>query len=96
MNSIERFALGSEVYVVERNECEDACEVSGYMIVGHTRDALIVSAFINELTGLEDTLKYHIRETSGNFYTELCVFPLDDCYSTKEEADSALERELSE
>ena len=90
------FTQGSEVYIVERDECEDACEVSGYMLVAYTKDAVIVSAFINGLRDLETTIEYHIKETASNFDTDLCVFPLADCYSTKEEADSALERELNE
>jgi len=42
------------------------------------------------------SIEYHIEKTAWAFNTDLSVFPLSDCYSTREEADSALEKELNE
>jgi len=95
-DNIEQIALGSQVYIVERDERKNVCEVSGYMLLAYTENAVIVSAFINGSRNLEGIIEYHIEKTAWAFNTDLCVFPLIDCYKTKEDADSALEKELNE
>ena len=84
---------GSDVYIVERDECGAVFEVSGYMFLAQVGHAVIVSAFINDYETVEETLEYHIEETATNYTTDLAVFPADDCYDDREDALAALRDE---
>ena len=81
---------GGQVWIIERDDCGDPYEISGYMFLASTGNAVIVTAYINSLEDLEETLGYHIQETAENYETDLAVFPEEDCYLTREEADAAL------
>ncbi len=84
-------APGTEVWVVERDEDGCAADVSGFMFLAKAGDAVILTPYINDLDNAQDTLAYHMQETAENYYTNLAVFPADDCYTTREEAEKALE-----
>ena len=81
---------GGQVWIIERDDCGDPYEISGYMFLASTGNAVIVTAYINSLEDLEETLGYHIQETAENYETDLAVFPEEDCYLTREEAEAAL------
>lgn len=38
-------------------------------------------------------MEYHAKESMSNYTANLTVFPIEDCYSTKEKAHKALEEE---
>lgn len=80
---------GDEVYVVERDECGDAYGVSGYIFLAQAGQGVIVSPFIDGCATLEETLKYRIKETAGNYHADLLVFPADDCYNDRDSALTA-------
>lgn len=84
---------GSDVYIVERDECGAVCDVSGYMFLAQVGHAVIVSAFISNCETIDETLEYHIDETVANYDTNLAVFPADDCYDDREDALAALRDE---
>lgn len=86
----QEFTPGQRVYVVERDEDGNACEVSGYMFLAKSADAVILSSFINDLETLEETLEYHIEQTAEDYDTHLAVFPAADCYATHQQAEMAL------
>lgn len=86
----QEFAPGERVYVVERDEAGNACEVSGYMYLAKAADAVILSPYINDLETLEETLEYHIEQTAEEYDTHLAVFPAADCYATHPQAEMAL------
>lgn len=86
-------APGAEVWVVERDEDGCAVDVSGYMFLAKAGDAVILTAYVNNLENVQDTLAYHMQETAENYDTDLAVFPADDCYTTREEAEAALGKE---
>lgn len=87
-----QFAVpGQLVYIVERDEDGDAYDVSGYMFFAQVNQTVIVSAFINDIDDLDETLLYHIEETSRAYNTDLSVFPVSDCFLSKVEAERALE-----
>ena len=50
---------------------------------------IIASAWINDYD-FDETINYHIEETANNFDTDLQVYPIDDCFNTREEAEQAL------
>lgn len=83
-------APGEEAWVVERDEDGYAVDVSCYMFLAKAGDAVILTAYVNNLTNVQDTLAYHMMETAANYDTDLAVFPADDCYSTREDAEKAL------
>ena len=85
------FEIGQEIWVVDR-DCGEAVDVSGVMFLAKSLGCVIASAFVDDY-GLEETIKYHINETSDNIDTDLKVFPIEDCYNTKEEAKKALQEE---
>lgn len=91
-----KFTPGEAVWVVERDENGDACEVSGYVFLAEVADAVILTSYINDLEYLEDLLDYHIEETRDNYATDLAVFPADDCYTDQEAAEAALKAETGE
>jgi hypothetical protein len=85
------FEAGQEIWVVER-EFGEAFEVSGVMFLATSVGCVIATAFIDDYD-LEETITYHINETSDNIDTDLKVYPIEDCYYTKEEAEKALQEE---
>lgn len=88
-----KFTPGEEVWVVERDEDGNACEVSGYVFLAEVAHAVILTPYINDLEDLEDLLDYHIEETADNYDTALAVFPAADCYTDRDEAESVLPTE---
>jgi hypothetical protein len=84
------FTPGEEVWVVERDECGNACEFSGYVFLAEVAGAVILTPLINDLEVLEDLLDYHIEQTAENYDTDLAVFPAADCYTDREAAKKAL------
>ena len=92
----QKFNPGECVFVVERDEDGNACEMSGYMFLAEVADAAIVTSYINDLDSLEDTIAYHIEQTVEDYDTHLAVFPMTDCYFVQEEAEAALKAETGE
>ena len=84
------FTAGDLVYVIERDEDNIPVDVSGYMFLARVGDYAIASGWINDLETAEETLAYHAGETRDNYDTDLCVFPFEDCYATREEARAVL------
>jgi hypothetical protein len=84
-------AIGEEAWVVERDEDGCAVDVSCYMFLAKAGDAVILTAYVNDLPNVQETLAYHMMETAANYGTDLAVFPANDCYTTREDAEKALE-----
>ena len=87
MKSERKFTPGQTVYVVERDECGYPGDVSGFMLLAQVDYVVIVTPFINDMEGLEETLEYLIAETADSYDCDLSVFPSEDCFATYEEAD---------
>lgn len=92
----QEFTPGQSVYVVERDECGNACETTGYMFLAKSADAVILSSYINDMETLEETLQYHIEQTAEDYDTHLAVFPASDCYQTLAQANAALAEEAQQ
>ena len=91
--SRSKFNPGDECWVVQRDDCGNACEVGGLVFLAEVCDAAITTTYINDYDQLEDLIQYHIEETAENYDTELQVYPIEDCYHTRDEAHRALEEE---
>jgi hypothetical protein len=91
----KNFTPGEEVWVVERDEAENATGVAGFVFLAEVEGAVIVSPYINGRRDLEDLLEYHIEETAENYDTDLSVFPSRDCFGIREEAKDAYKAEVN-
>ena len=90
---VQKFAPGSEVWVVERDEDGEATEVSGVVFVVSVSDVAIVSPSINGCSDLDFILGDFVEETASSFSGDFSGYPLSDCYKSHEDAEAALRRE---
>lgn len=82
---------GDEVWAVERDEDGNACEVSGYMYLASCGGFVILSIYINDIESLEETMEEHSQRTAEDYNTDaIAVFPVEDCFTTLEGAETAL------
>jgi len=86
-----KYSPGDDVWIVERDEGGNACDMSGYMFLAEACGFAIVSCFINDLVTPEDTLAYMAENTAENYDTDVAVFPMADVYGEQADAKSALE-----
>lgn len=84
----KNFEMGQEVWIVER-EYGEAIDVSCVLFLAKSKGCIIASAWINDYD-FDEIINYHIEETADNFDTDLKVYPIDDCFNTREEAEQAL------
>lgn len=90
---VQKFAPGSEVWIVERDEDGEAAEVSGFVFVVSVSGIAIVSPSINGCSDLDFILSDFVEETASNFSGDFSGYPISDCYKSHEEAQAALRRE---
>lgn len=87
----KKFVIGQEVWVIER-ECDGTTDVAGFLFLAESKGCIIASSWINDYD-FDETIEYHIQETSENYDTALHVYPIEDCFDTREEAEKALRGE---
>lgn len=87
---VQKFAPGSEVWIVERDEDGEAAEVSGFVFVVSVSGIAIVSPSINGCSDLDFILSDFVEETASNFSGDFSGYPISDCYKSHEEAQAAL------
>lgn len=80
--------VGEEIWVIDREDGE-AVDVSAVRFLAKSKNCIIATAWINDYD-IDETLEYHINETQDNFDTDLKVYPAEDCFATREEAEQAL------
>lgn len=84
--------VGEEIWVIDYEDGE-AVDISCVMFLAKSKGCIIATSWINDYD-LDETIDFHINETQNNFDTDLKVYPDEDCFATKEEAEQALkERE---
>ena len=89
---VPQFKAGDHIWVIDREDGE-AVDVSCVQYMANCQNCVIATAFVNDYD-FDETLDYHISETQERFDTELKVYPEEDCFLTREEAEKALaERE---
>lgn len=62
--------------------------VVGYRYLAHTEAVVIASPYADE--GYEDIIAAHLEETTQNGVTELCVFDIHECFTSKKAAEAVL------
>ena len=81
--------VGDEIWVIDREDYE-AVDISCIQFLAKSKGCVIGTAWINDYD-LDETIEFHIDETRNNFCTDLQVYPDEDCFITREEAEKALE-----
>lgn len=87
-----KFTSGQEVWIVEREDGE-AAEYSGYVCVAQIDMVVIVSPYIDGSGDIVDILSDQIEQTAEGRTGDLEVYPISDCYETREAAAAALKGE---
>jgi len=83
---------GSKIWVIERNDPAGAgVEVCSYRFLSVIAQAIVV--WPHSVDDIIDIVNYCIEETAKFYTCRLCMFPIKDCYKTKEEADAAFKKE---
>lgn len=85
MENNKNFEIGQEVWIVER-EFGEAVGVSCVLFLAKSKGCIIASAWINDYD-FDEIINYHIEKTADNFDTDLKVYPIEDCFATREEAE---------
>lgn len=80
--------VGDDVWVIDREDGE-AVGVSCVLFLAKSKGCIIATAQINDYD-LDKIIEYHINETQDEYDTNLMVYPDDDCFLTREEAEKAL------
>lgn len=94
---VQPCAPGTEVWVVERVG-RYVVGAYRYMFLAKVGDAVILTPYRNGLKNVQDASAYYIQKTAEDAedYADLAVFPVDDCYTTREKAEKALEKEKND
>lgn len=85
--------VGEEIWVIEREDGE-AIDVLACMFLAQSKGCVIATSYINDYD-LDETIEYHINKTQYNLDTDLMVYPAEDCYMSREEAEQALKERLN-
>jgi hypothetical protein len=85
-----QFKTGDTIWCLERDECEDETEVSGFIFVAQNEECVIVSS---DPVGYDGSIsEYLIEESAENMGTDVYAFPIDNAFQTKEAAEAEKER----
>lgn len=89
--TVQKFSPGQVVWVVERDEDGNRCDVIGYVFVTSVNNVALVSPVINGSMAINDILREHVSRTAMECTGFLEAYPITDCYESKEVAKKALE-----
>lgn len=87
---VQKFSPGQVVWVVEKDEDGNPCDVTGYVFVTSINNVALVSPVINGSTAIDDILRENVRRTAMECAGFLGAYPIADCYESKETAEKAL------
>lgn len=83
------FTPGEKVWIVERDEDGNAIGVACLLFLAEVADTIIVTPKVYGCKTLKSIMAYHVDETAKDFGVDLAVFPADDCYLSRCEANFA-------
>lgn len=91
-----RFKLGNTVWIVEHDEYGIPYDVVGVALIAIAPKHLICAPFPYGIESYEEIMEYYADDTAENEGTELYVFPMEECYRSKQNAREAMNEELEE
>lgn len=89
-----KFTSGQNVWVVERDETEKPYGVGRVAFIATFGSAAIVYPFVEEDEELYDIMHDCIVESRENDCCRILVYPINDCYGSREAAYAAMRNEL--
>lgn len=87
------FNPGDIIWVVERTENDVAVGYCGYVFVAIVNKYVIVSRGYNGSYDIDIILEHQAHETAIDDESDLKIFPVYDCYKSKDEAKNRFEME---
>lgn len=91
-----KFVQGQKVWVVERDETTEPVCVSGVVFIEQVWIVAIVHPFLGGCGELYSILRYCLEETRESYGCGISVYPIGDCYESRESAEAAMEAEMRE
>lgn len=88
------FTPGSTVWVVERDEDGNACDYSGFCFIGIAGAYVIVSPSVYGLDTFDELMEDHSNQTAQGAFSDMAVYPLQDCYQFRQQASDAFNTEV--
>lgn len=92
MANDSKFTPGMNVWVIERDEDGNACDINCCVFLAHVQGVVILSPYVNDYD-FDGILAYHVQCTEENYDTNLFVLPDEDCFVNKEDCAAALKLE---
>lgn len=86
------YKAGDEIWVLERDEDGEVCDFSGNVFICEVNEYCIVSGYINGSGDVDYIMSEQAAQTVVEYNGDLAVYPACDCYKTRKEAESALDK----
>lgn len=87
-----KFKPGDKIWIVERYEDGEPDSVCEYMFFSSFVGFALVHPIVADAWGIDEVMDDCLRITRQLYRTDFVVFPLDDCYGSREEAEQALKK----
>lgn len=87
---MKRFERGKDVWVVVRDEWGDAVDAEVYMFFAEVNGYVIACVYLYDAETWEETVEYMLEQQREWDDPQFYVFPLEDCYMTRAEAEMAV------
>ena len=85
---------GQTVWVVERDEDLSPTDTVGLLFLAEVKGYVIAAPFPYDYELVEDQLEYFAEKTRELFNEELMVYPVADCFASRDDAEAAKEAQV--
>ena len=88
---------GDEIWVIERKDNKPV-DITSVVFFAKSKECIIATPWIHDcnadkILNIDETIQDHIAETNCNGEVGVMIYPEEDCFATKEEAEDALQKE---
>ena len=87
-----KFLAGEEIWILQRDG-DEPYDIVGVTYLATVGEFVITCPQFYGLDTLQDVMEQFAEETQDNACLDMSVYPLSDCFATKEEASAELERQ---
>jgi hypothetical protein len=89
---MSKFEAGNEIWVLERDG-DEPYDIVGVTYLATVGEYVITCPQFYGLDSLEEVMEQFAEETQDNSCLDMSVYPLCDCFATREQASAELERQ---
>ena len=89
---MRKFEAGNEIWILERDG-DEPYEISGVTYLATVGEYVIACPLFYGLDTLKEVMEQFVEETQDNSCLDMSVYPLSDCFATRDEARAELERQ---